>query len=96
VLNAYRTFVRWRRTQDALLFGDIRFLDSPDDTIAFVREYDGARLLAVFNFSRSRARYSLPMLAQAIALAGHGFAPCRVEAGRLELPGYGSYFARVP
>ena len=85
-----------RRTHDALLFGDIRFLDAPEDTIAFIREHDGVRLLAVFNFCRTTVHYSLPMLAQAAALGGHGFAPCRVESGRLELPGYGAYFARVP
>ena len=93
VLCAYRTFVRWRRSRPALKFGDIRFLDSPENTIAFVREYGMSRVLAVFNFDGAMAEYDLPLLSRAEALSGHGFAASKLESSHVQIPAYAAFFA---
>jgi alpha-glucosidase len=95
VLHAYRRFVRWRREHPALSFGDIRFIDSPAGTMAFVRAYGKARILAVFNFNQSEVEYDLPLLAHAEALTGHGFVECRVHTGQVRISAYGAFFASV-
>ena len=95
VLHSYRTFVRWRRSQPALNFGDIRFLDSPENTMAFVREYKGERLLAVFNFNPAATGLDLPLLAHAEVLEGHGFAPGTLRGNHVEIPAYAAFFAAL-
>jgi alpha-glucosidase len=96
VLNSYRRFVRWRRDYPPLQFGDIRFLDSPEDTMAFIREYGESRVLAVFNFSSAETGYDLPLLAHAEVLPGHGFPSGNVQGGRVAIPGYAAFFAKLP
>jgi alpha-glucosidase len=95
VLSAYRTFVRWRRGQPALKSGDIRFLESPVNTIAFVREHGMSRVLAVFNFDRAITTYGLPLLSRAEALSGHGFAASKLESSRVQIPAYTAFFAAL-
>ena len=95
VLQAYRRFVWWRRGQQAFRFGDIRFLDSPGETIAFVREYGEERVLAIFNFDEVPVDYHAPLLLHSETLSGHGFEPAPVEGGRVRLPGFGAWFARL-
>jgi alpha-glucosidase len=91
ILQAYRRFVRWRREQPALILGDIRFLDSPDGTIAFTREYRGSRLLAIFNFSPTPADCTASKLPRTKPLAGHGFPPCNPRS----IPPDTAYFGGV-
>ena len=93
VLQAYRRLVWWRRDQPALSFGDIRFLDSPENTMAFIREYREDRLLAIFNFNEGEVEYHLPLLLHSETLNGHGFEPASVEGGGVRMPGYTGYFA---
>jgi alpha-glucosidase len=95
VLNSYRSFVRWRREHPALSFGDIRFLDAPQNTMAFIREYGQSRVLSVFNFNRSDVDYDLPLFARAEVLSGHGFAPGSVQSGRARIPGYAAFFTTL-
>ncbi|HWM29511.1 MAG TPA: alpha-glucosidase family protein [Woeseiaceae bacterium] len=95
VLQSYRRFVRWRRAQPALSFGDIRFLESPENTLAFTREYGSSRVLAFFNFNEKTVGYDLPLLAHAEELAGHGFPTARLLPARVEVAGYAAFFATV-
>jgi alpha-glucosidase len=96
VLNSYRRFVRWRRGHPALSFGDIRFLESPENTMAFIREYAESRVLAVFNFGSAEAGYDLPLLAHAEVLSGHGFPSGTHSSGRVTIPACAAFFAKLP
>ncbi|PHZ85120.1 alpha-glucosidase [Paremcibacter congregatus] len=60
VLNAFKNFLSWRKSHPALLHGDIKFLDSPDGTLTFVRTYKGESILAVFNLTGKKKRFFLP------------------------------------
>jgi alpha-glucosidase len=71
VLNAVRAFLAWRRTQPALVEGDIRFLDTPEPVLAFVRTLGDTRLLVAFNLSATAVDCTLDVgLAPALAAPG--------------------------
>jgi len=93
VLNAYRTFLRWRRQHPTLRHGGIRFIDSPPDTLCFIRDYAGRSLLACFNFSLSACSVQLPGLGQLEELDGHGFTRSRLSQGSVEIARLGAFFA---
>lgn len=95
VLNLVRRFLAWRRTQPALRSGSIRFLDAQEPVLAFVREADGQRVLAVFNLSAQPVTWSLPEGMPVDALDGHGLPRVSLEGTRLSLPPRGVFFARA-
>lgn len=55
-LNRFRRLQNWRHEQPALCWGSIRMLDTPEPVLAFVREHEGQRLLAMFNLGNQRVR----------------------------------------
>src|SRR5690606_11294175 len=92
VLSAYRSFVHWRRTQPALIHGDIRFVDSPEGTIAFVRRLGRDAVLAVLNFSDAPVELPLP---EAEPLHGHGFPEADFRDNVARISAHGAFFARL-
>lgn len=101
VLATCRKLLSWRREIAALRLGSIAVLDVPEPALAWVREHDGDRVLAVFNLAAEPA--SLPNsvirsggfeLAGSEPLTGHGFDLAEVSDSSLELSGYGVYFCR--
>ncbi len=95
VLNAFRTFVRWRRGVPALRSGSVRLFDSPADTLCFLREKDGESLLACFNFGATAGEIRIPVPGKVEQLAGHGFVPCAVGRDSVTVPAYGAFFASL-
>ncbi|MEX0297777.1 MAG: alpha-amylase family glycosyl hydrolase [Kordiimonas sp.] len=51
VLNAFRAFQKWRKTQPALLHGEIEFNDSPSGTLIFRRTNRQESIVAAFNLT---------------------------------------------
>ena len=97
VLNATRRFLRWRGQQPALRHGSIRFVDTDEPLLAFVREGDGQRILAVFNLAAAPAAMPLPAFAIDVTpLDGHGFACAGRNARELALPAYGAWYGALP
>ena len=94
-LNGYRRFMHWRRGLPALRHGSIRFLDTPEPVLAFVRELGEERVLAAFNLGAEAAECELPPIGELQLLQGHGLASGTLDGGRLRLPAHGSLFARV-
>jgi alpha-glucosidase len=95
VLRAYRRFVQWRRGQPALVHGDIRFVDAPDGTIAFIRRHGDERVLAVFNFEDRPVELALPDLPSAVPLTGHGFTDCTFGDHVARIGAHSAFFARL-
>jgi alpha-glucosidase len=93
-LNRVRRFLAWRRTQPALRTGSIRFLETPEPVLAFLREAAGQTLLCAFNLGREAASFGLPGGTSADLLSDSGFT-ARIEQGRVALPPLGAAFARV-
>ncbi|HEY5744008.1 MAG TPA: alpha-glucosidase C-terminal domain-containing protein, partial [Terrimicrobiaceae bacterium] len=89
ILNACRQFLAWRSHYSALQTGKIRFVPAPEDTLAFVRENEGERILALFNLSGKAVTYQSEQ--SLTELEGHGFTQdCSDE--RVALPPYGAFF----
>lgn len=95
VLNAYRTFVHWRRGKAALRVGTIRFLDAPRDSLMFIREYEGERVLVCINLASHSQCLELHHINVVQILDGHGFAPAEVKGPELRLRGHSAFFATV-
>ena len=98
-LQAYQTFISWRKSQTSLLYGDISFIDAPENMLAFVRSYQGKSILCCFNFSSEVTGLALTtksLLSQSLTeLFGHGFAPYVIDNDVLILNGYQAVFARL-
>ncbi len=72
VLAHYRRLLAFRRSHPALVSGTIRFIDAPEDVLAFVRSGGGEAILCLFNLGKTDARVSAP--AALTPLDGSGFA----------------------
>ncbi|MEF2072552.1 alpha-amylase family glycosyl hydrolase [Consotaella sp. CSK11QG-6] len=70
VLSANRRFLRWRKSQPALVAGSIEFRDFGDDTVAFERRHGDDAVVALFNLV-DRPVTVAPGLSP---IDGHGFA----------------------
>jgi alpha-glucosidase len=96
VLNGFRAFMHWRRSQPALRWGDIRFIDTAEPVLAFTRHLDGQTVLVAFNLAGAETEMSLPAaFAMVNPLDGHGLRCGALHDGKLRLPGYGACFASV-
>ncbi len=94
-LNGFRAFMAWRKSQPALRWGDIRFIDTPEPVLAFTRRHGDDTVLAAFNLSHEAVETSLPGVNAATPINGHGLAHGDLSNGRLTLPGHGVLFARI-
>ncbi|KQZ54491.1 alpha-glucosidase [Rhizobium sp. Root149] len=80
VLHHYRQTLAFRKAHASLYDGDLTFLETQADLLAFVREKGDERLLFVFNLTRSVQDFLLPaQFASATPLAMPGFAPTLEE-----------------
>jgi alpha-glucosidase len=96
VLNGFRTFMHWRKSQPVLCLGDIAFLDTDEPVLAFTRRLNGDAMLVVFNLADSATDIELPAaLGVPMAIEGHGLKHGHLQGRQLQLPGYGVCFARL-
>jgi alpha-glucosidase len=95
VLNAYRTFLHWRRQQDVLKYGDIDFVDCVENVLAFTRQYKGRTLVAYFNLCEKQVNVDLPFDRDSCELLGHGFSPSQIGVNKITLSAYGAYFGEL-
>ena len=94
-LQGFRAFMAWRRSQPALRWGSIRFLDTPEPVLAFTRQHGDETVLAAFNLSNAPVALALPGLGSAKPVNGHGLAQGTLANDQLALPGHGVLFASV-
>ncbi|CAN7356261.1 alpha-glucosidase family protein [Rhizobium rhizogenes] len=77
VLHHYRETLAFRKQHPALLDGDMTFLDTKEDVLAFTRGKGDETLLFVFNLSRKPVKVALPegvKVAEAMPMPGFGTA----------------------
>jgi len=60
VLAHYRATLAFRKAHASLVDGDMAFIETNQDLLAFTREKDGERLLFVFNLTREKQKFTLP------------------------------------
>lgn len=94
-LNRFRCFLRWHKEQPALKWGDIAFVHTDERVLAFVRDFEGTRILAAFNLSDTPAAAQLSADYRGSILSDHGL-PAGTLAGKaLSLPAAGVLFLRL-
>jgi len=95
VLQRFRQFMRWRKAQRTLQWGDIGFLDTAEPVLAFTRSYHGETLLLAFNLSARAASTTLPLVGRLSRVEGHGLRTGTLSGHALRLPAYGCLVLRV-
>ncbi|MFO1070454.1 MAG: alpha-glucosidase family protein [Geminicoccaceae bacterium] len=90
VLEQVRAFLAWRRGQEPIRRGDIRFVDAGEQVLAFTRGHGGRRILCLFNLSRE------PASAAATGTVLFASAGAAIEAGSAALPPHAWLFAELP
>ncbi|WDE12991.1 alpha-glucosidase family protein [Thalassomonas haliotis] len=95
ILSAYRQFISWRKSNPELLYGDIEFIDAPDDILAFIRRDQDRVLLCCFNFADSTALMPISAGMNLSELEGHGFQSLNQDNDALVLGPHQAVFARL-
>lgn len=95
ILNAYRTFVQWRKQQPVMRLGDIKFVADADDYLVFERQYGDEKFLCAFNFAASGITIGLNRDYALEAIDGHGCYTSTTRGDRLEIPAYAAFIARI-
>ena len=94
ILNAYRTFMQWRKTQSAIRLGDIQFIADAEDYLVFIRHHESENILCAFNFSGAAISIALGATYSLSALAGHGCYSATTTINQLDVPAYSAFIAR--
>jgi alpha-glucosidase len=92
VLQAYRRFLRWRRGMPALVRGGMRLHDAPEGALCIERDHPDGAMLACFNFNPAPALIRIPPPGAVEPLAGHGFAPSRLDAGAVVVAARSAFY----
>lgn len=93
ILNFTKAFIEWRKTQDILKYGDINFIDVKDENIlAFEREYNGKKMLCIFNLSDKENYFDIYAKTTDIA---ENTLPNKREDDLIILPAWGAYFGTL-
>jgi alpha-glucosidase len=95
ILNSYRHFLQWRKQQNILIEGDIQFIDSHPDVLAFIRSQDQRRMLVLFNLSAAQQTFDLKELHLSSTLDGHGLlsgAQDKQHPATIVLPRFASFY----
>lgn len=95
VLNSFRQFLKWRKTQPVLITGSIEFLDLPEPIFGFYRQDKNSKLLIIFNLSHQPRTINLNLEQPLFVVSGHGLSSGSLSGNRLDIPAYGSLFAAV-
>jgi alpha-glucosidase len=93
LLNFYRGLIRWRRTQPALIDGDLQLLPVHTQILAYLRSHGSQRVLCVFNFSGESTIWSIPSsLVVTRVMDESGLTGCTLQEGRVSLIPWGGAF----
>jgi alpha-glucosidase len=60
LLTFYQNLLHWRRSQSALIQGELTLLPSHSQILAYVRSDNSQRIICLFNMSKTPAAWSMP------------------------------------
>ena len=93
LLSSYSRFLSWRQQQPALLKGDIKFLDSAEDTLIYTRTQGNDTLLIAVNFTGKPVSQTLNGTWN-IVTPDASLPAGELNNGSLDLPAYGVLIAK--
>jgi alpha-glucosidase len=95
-LNFYRTFIAWRKRQPVLLRGSIRFLETAEPVLAFVRKFGNEQWLCAFNLGKDGIKVRFPAAVSGfVAVDDHPLVGGKVCGESIEFAGFGGAYARL-
>jgi alpha-glucosidase len=94
VLARCRRFLAWRRHHPALIEGDIRLHEAPENVLLLERSLGPERLLVAFNLGAEPRSIPVPACMTVTALDGHGFHAELGEDG-IALAGYQAFYGCI-
>ena len=92
-LNVTRQFLRWRKSQSAMVDGTLILSDFDDELLGWLRVSHDQAILAVFNLTEESRSTSLPAGAGEIVYEA-GFT-AHLSEGRLTLPAFQAAFVHI-
>jgi len=96
LLHHYRRLLRWRKSQPALIRGDIELCAEHSQVLGYVRSLASERLLCAFNLSDRSATFELPVgLRIARLLDDSGARGATAAGSALRFEPYGVLFAQL-
>ena len=90
-LNTFKQLLAWRKNHSILIQGTIRFIDSPDGTLAFWRQLKNQSLLVAFNFTNSTTTIEIP-ISELEPERVADFEPCSINNGKLQVQAMNAFF----
>jgi alpha-glucosidase len=94
-LSHYKRLLAFRRAHSALRSGTIRILDTPPDTLGFLRTGTDESIVCLFNLGPSEAQVDLPPGSSLKTLDGHGFGGWLTEDRCVQLPVGEAFFGAI-
>ena len=96
LLNFYRQLLHWRKTQPALVNGEMQLLAPDAQVLALIRSCPTQRVLCLFNFSDRAANWTVPEDCRvASVLADSGMHGGQLDGGQVRLAPWSGFFARL-
>ncbi len=95
VLNNFRDFLAWRKNQPALRWGDIMFLDAPENVVLFIRQYQNQKIVAAFNLSSEPVIVNLTEEGLLTAMMNQDRPMAQLDGGKLVMARYSSAFVSI-
>ena len=95
VLSFTKSFLAWRKSQPALVQGDITLLESAAPLVAFERSNGMQTILAVFNTSEQAIAFDGSRYNNRLKPIEMGAFNNRCSGDRVELAGYSAFFAQI-
>ena len=93
ILQFTRWLIEWRKNYEALLYGDIKFVDVKDENIlAFEREFESKKMLCLFNLSDKETSFELSSEAKDIEETKLSYSR---KDNIITLPAWGAYFGDI-
>jgi alpha-glucosidase len=96
LLHHYQHLLQWRRSQPALIHGDMSLLPKHEQVLAFVRSLGDKKMLCAFNLSERPATFALPAgLPAAEPINGSGVRGASVQGAQMTFEPWGCIFCTV-
>ena len=95
LLQVARRLLHWRRTQPALVHGELALLPVHDQVLAFVREHQGERVLCAFNLSAQPAELALPAVRVPADMLDCGIGGAQPAGATVQFAPWGVLHARL-
>ena len=92
LLEHYKAFLKFRKKNEALIKGNITFIDAPDNVMMFQRSHSGESLLVTINMSDKPVEVAMP---SKLSMLDGGMFGAELNDSKIALDSYGSAVAKI-